>query len=321
MEGKFELKILESRVFLLMLGLGIVETVIFLIEVNLFYFLPQTVLYRGVFTGILSAYVYLFQPILVFIVFYFVLGNNFPEKTGSTVISLLVGSIVGRCIGGFAMSGILSLANNEISFASALYQFVYQLATSVQSDLMLAFTAMAAYWLVRWFDKKLLEPSVERNRKRPPTVTAVSVIYIVFGVLTLSVLPFIFYASALRNSSDLPLLVGTVVLFVIVGIVQLMIARGIFMGRRWGWVAAFIISLVSLAEDITLLVIGASVNATHDLTFWILTVGTIISLISSLPVLGLLLSSDSRTYCRIVNLSSTEGSETPTASLTTNDKP
>lgn len=320
MEGKFELKIFESRVFLLMLTLGIAETSILSVQTNLIYFLPNS-LYQEA-SSILSAeYGYLFQPILVFIVFYFLLGRNFPEKIGSTVISLLIGSIVGRSIGGFAVSWILSLVKSEISFASALFQFVNQLGPGVQTDVMIAFAAVAAYWLVRRFDEKLLEPGIGWNRQRPHGITAATVIYIVFGVLTLAALPFILFATVFQSFSNLSLLAGTVILFVIVGIIQLMIARGVFMGRRWGWVAAFIVSLVSLAEDVTLLVIGASVTATHDLTFWILTGGTAFSLVLSLPILGLLLNSHSRIYCRIVNMPITGESATLTKPPTTNDKP
>jgi hypothetical protein len=128
------------------------------------------------------------------------------------------------------------------------------------------------------------------------------------GILTLCTPPIVFlHAYSFQGLLDVAFLAGIIVLAVTGGTIQLMIGRGIYEGRRWRWMAAFAISLISLAADATLPAILASIPGTQGLIFLGLTAGTIISLVLSLLVASLLLSLDSRIYCRMVNPRKAEG--------------
>jgi hypothetical protein len=238
----------------------------------------------------------------MFIVFYFVCGRNFPEKAASTLISFVGGNLTGRWIGGLITSGLLTLVISEVTFASGLTLLIRQLGYQVVYDVMLGFTAVAMAWLVRKWDEMLFKPESKWSFERPNAITAASIIYMIFGILTLCILPILFvYSNIISNYFDLILIIAMGVLVFINGVTQLMIGRGIYMGRRWAWMAAFAISLISLAVDANLLIVFAAYTTTLGPIVMGLIVGTVISLLLSLIVVLLLLPLNSRIYCRMVN--------------------
>jgi hypothetical protein len=305
MEDRFEPNLLEIKAFSWMLLFGLVDTIIYYLQINLPYFLNALQLssYPFVISIILfNEYSYFFHPILMFIVFYFVCGRNFPDKAASTLISFIGGNLTGRWIGGLIMSGVLIVVIREATFVSGLMQLIPQLEYQVIYDVMLAFTAVAAAWLVRKWDEMLLKPESKWSFERPDAITVASIIYTIFGILTLCALPILFvYSYIVSGSFDLILIVSMGVLVVINGVTQLMIGRGIYMGRRWGWVAAFAISLISLAVDTDLLIVFVAHTTTLEPIIIGIIVGTVISLLLSLIVVLLLLPLNSRIYCRMIN--------------------
>jgi hypothetical protein len=157
MQDGFESNLLEIKAFSWMLLFGLIDTIIYYLQINLPYFLEDS--YPFVISIIFfHEYSYFFHPILMFIVFYFVCGRNFPAKAASTLISLVGGNLTGRWIGGLIMSGVLTVVIREVTFVSGLIQLTLQLEYQVTYDVMLAFTAIAAAWLVRKWDKMLLKP-------------------------------------------------------------------------------------------------------------------------------------------------------------------
>jgi len=200
------------------------------------------------------------------------------------------------------MSGVLIVVIREATFVSGLMQLIPQLEYQVIYDVMLAFTAVAAAWLVGKWDEMLLKPESKWSFERPDAITAASIIYMIFGILTLCALPILFvYLYITPGSVDLIFMLSMGVLVVINGITQLMIGHSVYKGRRWGWVTAFAISLISVAVDTNLLIVFATYTTTLGPIIMGLIVGTVISLLLSLIVVLLLLPPNSRIYCRMIN--------------------
>jgi len=302
MERKFEPNVLEVKAFALMLFLAIARMIIYYLRSTLpLYFIPSSVGY-GLFSVMITAYWFLLNPVLMFLAFYRVCGQNFPEKAGSSIVSFVAGSLAGQVIGGLIMSGVLS-TTTEFGFISGLGILFSELEFGVGSDVLLALAAVASAWLVRKWDEMLLQAQPEWRFQRPFEISLASVLYVTFGILTLLVVPILglFSLGLGRNPIDLWLTGGVVILLVISGLSQITIGYGVYKGKRWGWMVAFMISSIGLALNVILLTIFVLLPLPLEILGVAQIVATVISIVLDLIVIGLLLPFGSRQYCRMVN--------------------
>lgn len=153
----------------------------------------------------------------------------------------------------------------------------------------------------RW-DEMQVGPSQEWKHGRPFEIPAASAIYAVSGILTLCVLPILFLLPFNTNPTYPAFVAGVAFLVIISGVGQLVIARGIYIGRRWGWLIAFVGSLADLTLNAWVLTAFALYQVKWDLLALAEATSASVSLLLSLVMIGLLLTLNSRLYCRMVDI-------------------
>jgi len=123
----------------------------------------------------------------------------------------------------------------------------------------------------------------------------------VCGILTLCVPPvlFLFFSLGLQY---LVFEVSAIVLVLIAGAAQLIIGRGIYKGRRWGWVITLIGSLVSLAINVEVLAVFAFVQVAQGTIATAEAALSLMSLLLDVILLCLIFAKNSRVYCRMVDV-------------------
>jgi hypothetical protein len=303
MEGGFERGIFEAKALLLMLLFGFAGMALLQFEyaVALYgSFFGQGSFGLENFFLLIQAYSYLLNPVLLFIAFYRICGKNVPTKAASTIISLVVGTVVGALIGWLVVGGLFAMTT-EYSLLSSFTLTVSRLQLGMLSDVLVAVAAVAWAMVVKRWDEMLVGPSQEWKHGRPFEIPVASAIYAVSGILTLCVLPILFILPFNTNPTYLALLAGVVFLVIIGGVGQLVIARGIYIGRRWGWLIAFVGSMAGLTLNALVLSSFALYQVKWDLLASAEAASASVSLLLSLVMLGLLLTLNSRLYCRMVD--------------------
>jgi len=152
-------------------------------------------------------------------------------------------------------------------------------------------------------------PMEKLQSERPFGVLVLSVLYVIVGLLTTLALPIsVLYPFLLSFSLEkwllLIIFVGTFAL----GIAsQFLVAYGLYHGKKWGWIPAFIFSASGILVQITILLTALFFGAFKE-TLWIIP-ESLIGLVISFMVLSYLLSLETRKYFGFVNppQSSTEG--------------
>lgn len=302
MEGKFERNLFESNAFLLMILFGFTGMALYQfgnappIYMSFYYefYSIQN------FSLLIHGYSFLLNPVLLFVAFYRVCGRNVPEKAASTIISLVVGTIVGTVIGWLTIGGVLSLTTGY-EFISTVALTLNQVQSGMVGEVLVALAAVACAMVVKRWDEMLLGPGQEWKLERPFEISVASAIYTLSGILTLCVLPILFLLPFNMNPTYLAFFVGVVILLIISGIGQLIIGSGVYNGRRWGWAVAFIASLVGLALNVEVLLIYATTPVTWELIILAEVASASVSLFLNLIVISLLLTLNSRLYCRMVD--------------------
>ncbi len=253
----------------------------------------------GIFNLIFSAYNFLINFIIFFIAFYYLCGKNIPEKPASTIISLSVGAFFGTWTGGLTGTFLLtSLKPESFSFISGMPVLLGEIQYGLVYTVLFALVAICSAWLVRRWDEMLFQAGFERSMEKPFEIIFVSILYIIFGILTLCLLPLISITG--YASTDWSIAASIIPLFVIDALGQLAMGFGIYNGKRWGWIAAFIGALIGIGVNINMLIIytfSSPLTNLFNLTVLVMAVALILNLL----VLTFLLSANSRHYCRLVN--------------------
>lgn len=304
MEGGLERGIFEAKAFLLMLLFGFAGMALLQFEYALAFYgtlFGQGSLSLQNFFLLMQAYSYLLNPVLLFIAFYRICGKNVPTKTASTIISLVVGTVVGALIGWLVVGGLFALTT-EYSLLSSFTLTLSRLQSGIVDNVLVALAAVAWAMVVKRWDEMQVGPSQEWKHGRPFEIPAASAIYAVSGILTLCVLPILFLLPFNTNPTYPAFVAGVAFLVIISGVGQLVIARGIYIGRRWGWLIAFVGSLADLTLNAWVLTAFALYQVKWDLLALAEATSASVSLLLSLVMIGLLLTLNSRLYCRMVDI-------------------
>lgn len=130
-----------------------------------------------------------------------------------------------------------------------------------------------------------------------------SIIYIAFGILTLCVAPILALLMLILGGTSVELLLVASFIFlaVISGLSQIITGYRLYKGRRAGWILAFIVSLIGVAINVNSLTCFILEPLPREIISLTLIIVTGISFALNLILLGLLLPSSSRRYCRIIN--------------------
>ncbi len=293
------MQVFEGKAFLLIFLFSFEKIVLKYFSVLLPLF-TESATKMSIFHMILNGYSFLINSVLFFIVLYYFCGKILPEKPASTIISLFVGAFVGTLVGGLTTSFLLTaIEPKNFSFISGLSLLLGEMQYGIVSTVSFALVAICSAWLVTRWDEMLFQAGFERSMDKPFEIVFVSILYIIFGILALCLLPLIPIMSYV--STDLSIIVSIIPLFLIDALGQLAIGFGIYNGKRWGWLAAFIGALIGIGFNIhTLTIYSLSFPLTNFLNLTFL-ITAIAALILNLLVLAFLLSSNSRHYCRIIN--------------------
>jgi hypothetical protein len=301
MEQRFEPRVLEVRAFVLMFLFGFASISILYLQRILFVLLLSSSRQLQLLVYMMQVYMYLLSPVLLFVAFYELCGRNIPERIASTLISVILGGLVGIVVGGFFMSGVAVLTFNW-SYGQALTIILSELEYVLISDVLFALAAVALTFVVKRWDETLTLPGQEWKFEKPVEISLASGIYVACGVLTLCVLPILFLFPFSSELDYLVLEVGTFVLVVIAGGSQLIIGRAIYRGRRWAWAVALIGSIVSLAINVEVLTIFAFSQVNWETVPIAEVASAVISTLLDVTVLGLIFTRKSRVYCKMVDV-------------------
>jgi MFS family permease len=271
----------------------------------------------AIFLMVFYVYPILLNPILMFIAFYRICGHNLPERAASTVVSLIAGSLLGALIGGLALSGLLS-AISDIGLLSWLGILFSLLESRVVGDVLVALAAIASAWLIRKWDEMLPQPPPEWKFQRVTEISAASILYLIFGDLAFLIAPLLdLLPLGLTQNLNVPWVIASIiVLSVISGSIQAIIGYGVYTGKRWGWTAALIMSMIGLALNSILLGIFVLLPLQLDNQGVAQVIAAVVAIVLGLLVIGFLLPADSRRFCRMIDPAVSTDRSVPEQTLT-----
>lgn len=241
---------------------------------------------------------YIFNPILFFIVLYLMCGGKVLPRIASILISLIFGSLLGFWLGCLCSAPVLESQFTETASGTLLNIAVglpfIPFGKMIFGFAVLMFSEMNSNW-------KAVLPMEKLQSRRPFGVLVLSALYVIVGLLNTFALPIsVLYPFLLEFSLEKWLLLVVFVSTFVLGIVgQLLVAYGLYHGKKWGWVPALISSASGLLVQITLLLIALVFGGFKEAP-WIIP-GSLIGLVISLIVLFYLLSLETRKYFGFVN--------------------
>jgi len=241
---------------------------------------------------------YIFNPILFFIVLYLMCGGKVLPRIASILISLIFGSLLGFWLGCLCSAPVLESQFTETASGTLLNIAVglpfIPFGKMIFGFAVLMFSEMDSNW-------KAVLPMEKLQSRRPFSVLVLSALYVIVGLLNTFALPIsVLYPFLLEFSLEKWLLLVVFVSTFVLGIVgQLLVAYGLYHGKKWGWVPALISSASGLLVQITLLLIALVFGGFKEAP-WIIP-GSLIGLVISLMVLFYLLSLETRKYFGFVN--------------------
>jgi hypothetical protein len=298
-------RLIEKRIFIVTFVFSFVAALFLALQYYLPYYLMDKVGFSyteyGVFIWLFSVFHYVVTPVLFLAVLYFVCGGRLLERIASTLISLILGCVLGQWFGG--LLGIPLFASQITpDWSNALLSTVSQLPYAILGQVLLSFGILAFFdYNKRW---SVASSADRSSARRPSGIVILAVLYAIGGLVDACLLPLLFgysLLSSLFTSSSL-LFAGLMTFVVFIGACQILIAYGLFSGRKWGWIPAFVSSLVSLFSTLTSLLVMAISGVPVLDTFVQLTIYSLfIGLIISLVIMFYLLDFGVRQYFGMVN--------------------
>jgi len=293
-------RLIETRVFIVVMVFSIVSGVNTAFAPYLSILFHErfgfSIVEFGFFGILLNSLQYLFSPILFFVVLYLTCGGPLLNRIASVLVSLIFGSLVGHSIGSFIGSIVVAVQVRQLG---ALYYPLSYLPQHVVAQTLMGFAVLAFSDInIRWRNAL---PVDELQKSRPGGVTLLAALYVIFALLNTMAVPVLsLYPSisgSLPRGSLVVIALGFVFALVIAG--QLVVAAGLYYGKKWGWVAAVISSASSLVIDIYALVIMLVLGGFMGTLMLVL--GSFFGFIISLVVLLYLLSIEVRRFFGFVN--------------------
>lgn len=204
---------------------------------------------------------YLVDPVLYLVVLYYGCGGPLLNRIASVLISLVLGSLVGYWIGGAVASITITglLGESPLVFSSyTLASLPQHTAGQVFFGLaILAFSDVTIKWT-----KALATGGLQRTR--PGGLTILVFFHLLFALLNILAFPLLTFLGTSETISTLAIALLAVFSIVIIA-AQIILAIGLYSGRKWAWVIALISAGTGLLIDISvfaeILAVGAFVNA------------------------------------------------------------
>ena len=300
MKVKVDLSLIEPRTLFLAIIFSLIwgfktqlDPVLPMILCDLYgYSLAEAGLAKFLLNGVWCIFI-----VLLFAAFFYVCNQNFVAKIGSTIISAVIGNVIGFWIGYLATGICLRHLIPQLEF-NPFASVSVSLTWEVGELLFYEFAAIASAFLVREWNKKLEQASFKtEDMKRPGAVLVASVIYIILGVTSL-ILAFIFLAfSHLISELVAKLKVFIVSALLINGVAGLIVGNGIYNGKRWGWLFAFLSSAAGVFTSISSLI----AYLTGGFAELLMLIAPLIALLLDLIILACLLPATTRKYFRFIN--------------------
>jgi len=241
---------------------------------------------------------YVFNPVLFFIVLYLTCSGKVLPRIASILISLIFGSLLGFWLGGLCSVPLLESQFTE-SASGVLLNIAVGLPFVSFGKIIFGFGVHMFSEMNRNWEAML--PMGEMQSRRPFGVLVLSALYVIVGLLNILALPIsVLYPFLLEFSFEKWLLLVVFVSTFVLGIAgQLLVAYGLYHGKKWGWVPALISSASGLLAQIIILLV-ALVFGVFVETPWII-LASLVGLVISLMVLFYLLSLETRKYFGFVN--------------------
>lgn len=299
LEKKYNLSFIETRIFVVTLTFTFISGLRNGFQPYLYIaLLDYGTLEIGIVLSIIGALFFLINPILFYITLFFACERNLLMRIASTIVSLIIGSLVGYWSGGLTGAYYTYVAVHGEGFAGAVLNLAYQIPYSIASTTLVGFAVVALAWITTKWSETLGD--LEVPSEKPFEIIIASIMYVISGVLTLCVIPLLMALDPLKNLLFKNLLVscGLVSLILVGGISQLIIGYGLYVGKRWGWALAFMSTLSGIVISINHIALYE-----HFSLFQTMFHG--ITLALNVIVLLVLFESNVRLYCRFVNPSAT----------------
>lgn len=302
MEAKFDLSLIETKSLLLATIFsfiwGFKRQLDPLLPIILWKFYNYSVDVAGVASSFLS-WVWYIQITILFAIFFYICDRNFIDKIGSTIISIVIGNVIGFWIGYLASAGYVLYSMHTV-YVEPFASINVSLGLEVISLLLYEIVAIASAFLIREWDQKLEQAGFNvEDTKRPGTAFVAFILYAVFGIISL-ILAFLFAAFGHLMSELLAKLKIFVVSALFVnGAALLAVAYGLYTGKRWGWLFAFISSTIGVITSINGMVTFVIRGSSAEL--WVL-IASLVTLTLNLIALTCLLPSATREYFRFLNV-------------------
>ena len=235
------------------------------------------------------------QVVILFAIFFYICGQSIINRIGSTIVSTIIGDAVGFWIGYFTFAGLI-IGTGLIEEWNPLISVNSALAQGVISLLFIEFAAIACAYVVEEWDRRLEQIGfLSNNIKKPATVYIATIIYAVLGVLLL-VFSFIFVIYGRPFNEFIRLAPFILFDLLLRAGASIIVSYGLYVGKRWGWLIAFITSVLGTIATINLLMFYL-VNALGTSALI-----ASMALLLNLTLIVCLLSVSCRRYFRFLNL-------------------
>lgn len=303
-EPQFASRLIEGRVFLVVLVFSAISGFFIALSPSIAPYILG-IGYSGFDIGIIlllpSALIYVVNPVLYFVVLYLACGGPLLNRIAGVLTSIILASIVGHILGGFAGSVTAATLHEGTAAYSVFSSFVLgPLFQHVINAVIFAFAVLAFSDISIKWTKTLAAQGLQRTR--PAGIVAITVLYILFALLTaFAILLLAGYATSAGYMSLIFISLAALSLLVAAG--QVVVAIGLYRGRKWAWVIALIASGCGFAIDAFSLgsVILLGFSGTQYLLFTGQLLGLFLGLLVSIVIFSYLLSIGVRRFFGFVN--------------------
>ena len=313
----FASKLVDPTVMLVMLLFGFISGLRNVIDRYLALYLyyigfPATEI--SVLRQYVSYVMFIINPVILFVLLYFKWDGNLLKRVASTVMSLILGSVIGCWLGRISGALLVALSHLGVSFAEVLYVSSLEAPWGPINLVIVGFTAVAAADINKRWRKSLLKPDL--RPERPFGVTIISFLYVIFGILTTCLIPipiFLLYPAFIEMVLHKPLLgIGVISILVISGLIQVLIGVCLYLGKKWGWIPAVVSSVVGVLNSVNILL---SLELwSYSLLLSVVIGGlAVTSLVISIIITVYLLQFNIRNYFGFVNPPASPEPQSPTS--------
>jgi hypothetical protein len=299
-ESRFDTRLFETKVFVVVLVFSIIAGVNTMFARYINYWLLQagySVADIGTFGILATGLAYLLSSVLFIIVLHVTCGGPLLNRIARALTSLVLGSVVGYWIGG-SIGAIVTSTQLGITTSISWADPLLSLPTFAVSQMLIGFAVLALSDInTKW---RAALPIQELQSRRPAGLILLTVFYVIFALLDALAIPFLaVYTAYAGTISHAAFIIILAVFFGLVVSGQLVLAFGLYYGKKWGWILAVISSassfLMSISALSASLINGQFINA----QLWSL--GLILGLLVSLTILFYLLSLEVRQFFGFVN--------------------